>query len=77
MNVTTVMSSTSTPITPRGDMDHDALPSLGAAAETLPAHVTDLTWDLRHTLFMDVAGHHLLSGSAAPDGADGRTTGRP
>ncbi|MEW2515385.1 hypothetical protein [Streptomyces sp. NPDC046870] len=72
MNITTA-TGTSARITPRGDIDHDTLPSL-RAADALPAHVTDLTGNLQHTPFMDVAGLHLLFGSAAPDGPNRRTT---
>ncbi|MEU5254394.1 STAS domain-containing protein [Streptomyces longwoodensis] len=74
MNITTAISGTSARITPRGEIDHDTLPSLRAAADALPARVTDVTWNLRHTPFMDVAGLHLFFSPTALDGADRRTT---
>ncbi|MFI8952745.1 STAS domain-containing protein [Streptomyces sp. NPDC053750] len=59
MNTTTI-DGTSARITVRGDIDYDTLPPLRDAAAALPAHVTDLLWDLHQTAFMDVAGLHLL-----------------
>ncbi|MFE0452461.1 STAS domain-containing protein [Streptomyces sp. NPDC058914] len=74
MNITTVIDGTSARITLRGDIDYDTLPPLRAAADALPAHVTDLLWDLNHTPFMDVAGLHLLFAPAPLSGPDRRTT---
>ncbi|MER7721448.1 STAS domain-containing protein [Streptomyces flaveolus] len=68
MNTTTI-DGTSARITVRGDIDHDTMPPLRAAADALPAHVTDLLWDLNHTAFMDVAGLHLLF-TPTPPGSD-------
>ncbi|WP_308033457.1 hypothetical protein [Streptomyces solaniscabiei] len=59
MNTTTI-DGTSARITVCGDIDYDTLPPLRAAADALPAQVTDLLWDLNQTAFMDVAGLHLL-----------------
>ncbi|MFD7015339.1 STAS domain-containing protein [Streptomyces sp. NPDC059928] len=47
-------------ISPHGEIDFDALPSLLAAARELPQSVTQVTWDLRDAVFMDIAGLHLL-----------------
>ncbi|MFD7691594.1 hypothetical protein [Streptomyces sp. NPDC059781] len=74
MNITTVIDGTSARITPYGDIDFDALPPLRAAADALPAHVTDLMWDLNHTAFMDTAGLHLLFTPRPSDVPDRRTT---
>jgi anti-anti-sigma regulatory factor len=74
MNITTVIDGTSARITLRGDIDFDTLPPLRAATDALPAHVTDLLWDLNHTSFMDVAGLHLLFPPAPVSGPDRRTT---
>ncbi|MFF2384497.1 STAS domain-containing protein [Streptomyces sp. NPDC058108] len=47
-------------VTPRGEIDSHTLPSLLDSVEQLPQSVTAVTWDLRHTQFIDVAGLHLL-----------------
>ncbi|SEE42276.1 STAS domain-containing protein [Streptomyces sp. 2131.1] len=60
MDITTAVTGTSARITPRGDIDSDALAPLRAAADALPPHVTDVQWDLHDTPFMDVSGLHLL-----------------
>lgn len=60
MNITTAINGTTARITPRGDIDFDTLPPLRTAAHALPAHVSDVLWDLSHTPFMDLAGLHLL-----------------
>ncbi|PKW05984.1 hypothetical protein SAMN05428944_6977 [Streptomyces sp. 1222.5] len=76
MNITTTIDGTTACITPRGDIDFDTLPPLRTAADTLPAHVSDLLWDLSHTPFMDLAGLHLLFTPtlAAPYGRGRRTS---
>ncbi|WP_037684270.1 STAS domain-containing protein [Streptomyces griseus] len=74
MNITTTIDTTSARITMRGDIDFDTLPSLRAAADALPAHVTDLLWDLNHTPFMDIAGLHLLFTPTPHDGPNRRAT---
>ncbi|MFH8798011.1 STAS domain-containing protein [Streptomyces sp. NPDC017936] len=74
MNITTAIDGTSARITLRGDIDFDTLSPLRSAVDALPAHVTDLLWDLNHTAFMDVAGLHLLFAPAPLDGPDRRTT---
>ena len=74
MDITTTITGTTARITPRGDLDFDTLPPLRAAADALPAHVTDLLWDLDHTPFMDLAGLHLLFAPTPPHGPDRRTT---
>ncbi|MEU9925182.1 hypothetical protein AB0H51_28505 [Streptomyces griseoluteus] len=74
MNITTAIDGTSARITARGDIDFGTLPPLRAAADALPARVTDLLWDLHHTAFMDVAGLHLLFDRTPVDGPDRRTT---
>ena len=74
MNITTTIDGTSARITPYGDIDFDTLPPLRAAADALPAHVTDLLWDLNHTAFMDTAGLHLLFTPCPPGGPNRRTT---
>ncbi|MFI9155458.1 STAS domain-containing protein [Streptomyces sp. NPDC053367] len=71
--ITTTIVGTSARITLYGDLDFDTLAPLRAAADTLPAEVTDLQWDLRHTSFMDVAGLHLFA-PALPDASHRRTT---
>lgn len=73
MNIVTVIDGTSAHITPYGDIDFDTLPPLRAAADALPAHVTDLVWDLNHTAFMDTAGLHLLFAPRPPGGPNRRT----
>ncbi|MET7405315.1 STAS domain-containing protein [Streptomyces parvulus] len=47
-------------ISPRGAIDQDTRPGLSTAADSLPASVTSVTWDLREVVFMDSAGLHLL-----------------
>ncbi|MFF4401531.1 lipid asymmetry maintenance protein MlaB [Streptomyces sp. NPDC001480] len=74
MNITTAIDGTSARITLRGDIDFDTLPPLRAAADALPAHVTDLLWDLHHTPFMDVVGLLLLFDHTPVDGPARRTT---
>ncbi|MER7519093.1 STAS domain-containing protein [Streptomyces sp. NPDC126499] len=74
MDITTTVDGTSARIALRGDLDFDTLPPLRAAADALPAHVTDLLWDLSHTPFMDVTGLHLLFARTPLDGPDRRTT---
>ncbi|MFE9773479.1 STAS domain-containing protein [Streptomyces sp. NPDC005931] len=74
MNIITTIDGPSACITVRGDIDHDTLPQLRAAADVLPAHVTDLLWDLNHTPFMDVAGLHLFFAPAPVNRAGRRTT---
>lgn len=66
VNITTTIHGTTARITPYGDIDFDTLPPLRAAAEALPAHVTDLIRDLNHTAFMDTAGLHLLCAPRPP-----------
>ncbi|MFF9497904.1 STAS domain-containing protein [Streptomyces flaveolus] len=72
MNTTTI-DGTSARITVLGDIDYDTLPPLRAAADALPANVTDLLWDLHQTAFMDLAGLHLLF-TPAPSGHPDRRT---
>ncbi|MFE6410939.1 lipid asymmetry maintenance protein MlaB [Streptomyces sp. NPDC057837] len=60
MNITTTIDGTAARIRSCGEIDFDTLPPLRAAADALPPQVTDLEWDLTGTLFMDVAGLHLL-----------------
>ncbi|MCX0241933.1 hypothetical protein [Streptomyces drozdowiczii] len=60
MNITTVINGTFARITPSGDIDADSLAPLHTAVGALSPHVSDLQWDLHHTLFMDVSGLHLL-----------------
>ncbi|MFF9607886.1 hypothetical protein ACF1GY_37525 [Streptomyces sp. NPDC014684] len=74
MNTITTIDGTTATITVRGDIDFESLPSLRAAADGLPAHVTDLLWDLNRTFFMDIAGLHLLFAPTPPDCPDRRTT---
>ncbi|MGW5280575.1 STAS domain-containing protein [Streptomyces collinus] len=74
MNAVTTLSGTTATITVRGDIDFDTLPPLRAAGDALPAHVTGLRWDLNHTLFMDVAGLHLLFAPTPPGRPDRRIT---
>ncbi|MEU4039095.1 STAS domain-containing protein [Streptomyces collinus] len=74
MNTSTTVNGATASITVRGDIDFDTLPPLRAAADALPAHVTHLLWDLHHTLFMDVAGLHLLFAPALPGRPDRRIT---
>ncbi|MGW0413265.1 STAS domain-containing protein [Streptomyces collinus] len=74
MNTITTLNGPTATITVRGDIDFDTLPPLRAATDVLPAHVTGLLWDLNHTLFMDVAGLHLLFAPAPPDRPDRRVT---
>ncbi|GHB74797.1 hypothetical protein GCM10010377_76550 [Streptomyces viridiviolaceus] len=72
MNITTTIDGTSARITLYGDIDFDTLPPVRAAAEALPAQVSDLLWDLNHTAFMDVAGLHLLFTPTLPGGCPKR-----
>ncbi|MER5855428.1 hypothetical protein ABT131_07370 [Streptomyces sp900105245] len=74
MNSITTLNGTTATITVRSDIDFDTLPPLRAAADALPAHVTHLLWDLNHTLFMDVAGLHLLFAPTPPDRQGRHTT---
>ncbi|MGW5372375.1 STAS domain-containing protein [Streptomyces sp. NPDC004009] len=74
MNTITTIDGTTATITVRGDIDFDTLPSISAAADALPAHVTVLLWDLNHTFFMDIAGLNLLFAPTPPDRPDRRTT---
>ncbi|MFM9812858.1 STAS domain-containing protein [Streptomyces scabiei] len=60
MLITTTIDDGAAVISPRGEIDFDALPGLLAAARELPQSVTQVTWDLRQALFMDIAGLHLL-----------------
>ncbi|MGX1127947.1 hypothetical protein RKD49_000137 [Streptomyces glaucescens] len=73
MHITTAIDGTSARITLCGDLDFDALSPLRAAADALPANVSDLLWDLNHTPFMDIAGLHLLFTPSPLDGPDRRT----
>ncbi|MFF8575486.1 hypothetical protein ACF06L_30110 [Streptomyces sp. NPDC015408] len=45
-----------------------------AATTALPAHVTDLLWDLGEATFMDVAGLHLFFDPTPPGNIPRRTT---
>ncbi|MFF5025294.1 STAS domain-containing protein [Streptomyces collinus] len=72
MNTITTLDGTTATIAVRGDIDFDTLPPLRAAADALPAHVTGLRWDLNHTLFMDIAGLHLLFAPTPPGRPDRR-----
>ncbi|MFF8406200.1 STAS domain-containing protein [Streptomyces sp. NPDC014846] len=74
MNVTTVIDGPTARITPRGDIDFDTLSPLRTAADTLPAHVSDLLWDLSQTPFMDLAGLHLLFTPTSTEGPGRRTS---
>ncbi|MET8585594.1 STAS domain-containing protein [Streptomyces collinus] len=74
MNITTAIDGTTATITPDGDIDFETLPPLRAAADALPAHVSDLLWDLDRTAFVDVAGLHLLFAPAPPHGPNCRVT---
>ncbi|MER6470943.1 STAS domain-containing protein [Streptomyces collinus] len=74
MNTLTTLNGATATITVRGDIDFDTLPPLRVAADALPAHVTDLLWDLTHTSFMDIAGLHLLFAPAPPDRPGRRIT---
>ncbi|MET9255375.1 STAS domain-containing protein [Streptomyces sp. NPDC003717] len=60
MSVPVAIEGNAAVFTPRGDVDSDTLPGLLATARRLPPTVTRVTWDLRHTVFMDIAGLHLL-----------------
>ncbi|MEV0239943.1 STAS domain-containing protein [Streptomyces sp. NPDC050674] len=66
------IDGTTAHIRPCGEIDHDTLPPLRAAADALPSQVTELQWDLTDTPFMDVAGLHLLFPTIC--GPDRRTT---
>ncbi|MFI5474491.1 hypothetical protein ACIA6D_30160 [Streptomyces cacaoi] len=73
MHITTMIGGTAARITPHGAIDHDALPALRAAAAALPPDVTQVTWDLHDTHFMDVAGLHLLTDQRLQDGPPRQT----
>ncbi|MFE6130970.1 STAS domain-containing protein [Streptomyces sp. NPDC056437] len=60
MLITTTNDGVTAVISPRGEIDFDALPSLLTAARELPHSISQITWDLRQAQFMDVAGLHLL-----------------
>ncbi|MEV6263029.1 hypothetical protein AB0M42_20095 [Streptomyces sp. NPDC051784] len=74
MNVTTMIDGTTARITLHGDIDHDTLPTIRAAAAELPPNTTDLIWDLRYTPFMDTAGLHLFTDPDPDAGPERRTT---
>ncbi|MET8905768.1 MULTISPECIES: STAS domain-containing protein [unclassified Streptomyces] len=48
-------------IAPRGAIDGDTRHELYAAAASLPASITTVTWDLRRVDFMDSTALHLLN----------------
>ncbi|MEE4543648.1 STAS domain-containing protein [Streptomyces sp. V4-01] len=60
MVITTTNDGVTAVISPRGEIDFEALPDLLAAARDLPQSVTQVTWDFQGAAFMDVAGLHLL-----------------
>ncbi|BDM74460.1 hypothetical protein HEK616_79470 (plasmid) [Streptomyces nigrescens] len=60
MLISTTHDGATAVISPVGEIDFVALPELLAAAQELPRSVSQVTWDLREALFMDVAGLHLL-----------------
>ncbi|MET9499410.1 STAS domain-containing protein [Streptomyces sp. NPDC006552] len=62
MFVTTAIDGDTAVISPRGEIDFDALPDLLAAPTHLPRTVTRVVWDLHQATFMDIAGLHLLAG---------------
>jgi ABC-type transporter Mla MlaB component len=64
----TVVEGTTVRIAPTGPVDHDTLPALRKALESLPPNVDAVVWDLRSAGFMDVAGLHLLFDRAQEDG---------
>ncbi|KAA6211029.1 hypothetical protein [Streptomyces filamentosus] len=73
MNVITTITGTTARVTPYGEIDFDALPSLHAAVDRLPPLVTLLLWDLGYTPFTDVAGLRLVFGHA-PESSPHRRT---
>ncbi|MFJ9623920.1 STAS domain-containing protein [Streptomyces sp. NPDC101181] len=73
MHIITMLDGVTATVTPRGELDHDTLPLLRAAAAELPDHVTRVTWDLREIHFMDSAGLHLLTDPPASDGGPARS----
>ncbi|MEV5020074.1 STAS domain-containing protein [Streptomyces sp. NPDC053780] len=74
MNITTTIDGTRARISLDGEIDFVALPRVRAATAALPAHVTELLWDLDGATFMDVAGLHLLFDPAPPGSTPRRTT---
>ncbi|MFF8513289.1 hypothetical protein ACF064_35090 [Streptomyces sp. NPDC015492] len=74
MNITTTITGTTARLTPHGEIDFDTLPPLHSAVDRLPPHVTDLLWDLEHLTFTDIAGLHLLFGTAPHGHPRYRTT---
>lgn len=60
MLTSTIVVEDAAIVTPHGDIDFEALPSLRAAAHVLPAEVRKVTWDLSHVSFADTAVLHLL-----------------
>jgi len=50
MTITTTIDGTAARISLCGEIDYDTLPTLRAALDGLPLQVTDLQWDLTHTL---------------------------
>lgn len=61
MLVTTRFNGATAVISPCGEIDFGALPTLLATARMLPPSVTQVIWDMRKTLFMDAAGLRLLA----------------
>ncbi|MFC8226489.1 STAS domain-containing protein [Streptomyces sp. NPDC057287] len=74
MDTTTMIEGTTARITPHGEIDHDSLPELRAAAAALPPGVTEVVWDLHDTPFVDTAGLHLLTDPRPADSPRRRTT---
>ncbi|MEU6485336.1 STAS domain-containing protein [Streptomyces sp. NPDC046887] len=68
MHSTTTIDGTTARITPHGVIDFDTLPGLRASRAALPPEITAVTWDLRDTVFMDVAGLHLLTEHLSENG---------
>ncbi|WP_324795528.1 STAS domain-containing protein [Streptomyces cyaneofuscatus] len=66
MYVTTEMHGRGATLTPRGDIDFEALDQLRACLTGLPDTVAEVTWDLHAVTFMDIAGLHLISTPTAP-----------
>ncbi|MGW2173969.1 STAS domain-containing protein [Streptomyces sp. NPDC001705] len=66
MNIRTTIDGTRARISLDGEIDFSTLPQMRAATTALPAHVTDLLWDLGEATFMDVAGLHLLFDPTPP-----------
>ncbi|MET7678050.1 STAS domain-containing protein [Streptomyces seoulensis] len=73
VKTSTVILGDRAAIMPHGDIDHDELPSLRAASDTLPGDVLFLTWDFEDVPFLGVAGLHLLSEQRVIAGHQGRT----